>query len=481
MVVHRAVVITWFSTVAVITCGPTQTKMAHRLLLIEQNPPAAEPNLGPLLASIRDLRCDRVTWDSLVPDSLSRSAAQLIVASAVPPTAEVMNLFEWLRGHSIPAPTFAVLPEAADEELVRRALEVADDFTFCPIRRSELEQRVTRLLGPEQSTVESVRNRLAEEMGLAQLVGRHPTFLRAVEQVPRFARSGMPVLITGETGTGKELCARAIHFLSKRRSFPFIAVDCGALADHLIENEVFGHGRGAYTDAHREQHGLIAMAEGGTLFLDEIDSLSLAAQAKLLRVLQERTFRPLGSERFVQADVNVIAATNSDLECCVRDKRFRADLFFRLNVLRLHLPPLRERRADIELLARHFLEEHLKANGPTRKSFSAAAIRRLALYDWPGNVRELFNVVQRAVLAAESAQILPCHVSPTAIAPATTLGAESFRQARAGAIAAFERLYVEELLHKHHGNVTRAARDAQKDRRAFGRLVKKYQIDRRTL
>ena len=237
--------------------------MAHRLLLIEQNPPAAEPNLGPLLASIRDLRCDRVTWDSFVPDSLSRSAAHLIVASAVPPTPGVTNLFRWLRGHSIPAPTFAVLPEAADEELVHCALEVADDFAFWPVRRGEIERRVIRLLGPERSTVESVQDRLAAEMGLAQLVGHHPAFTRVIEQLPAIARSEAPVLITGETGTGKELCARAIHHLSKRRHFPFIALDCAAVPDHLFENEFFGHARGAFTDAHRDQRGLVAMAEGG--------------------------------------------------------------------------------------------------------------------------------------------------------------------------------------------------------------------------
>ena len=165
----------------------------------------------------------------------------------------------------------------------------------------------------------------------------------------------------------------------------------------------------------------------------------------------------------------------------MREKRFRADLFFRLNVLRLYLPPLRERRADIALLAWHFLEEHLKASEPTRKSFSAAAIRRLAFHDWPGNVRELFNVVQRAILAAEGAQILPSHIAVPTAAPAAAAHGVNFRQARAGAIATFERLYVEELLRKHRGNITRAASEAEKDRRAFGRLVKKYDIKRQAL
>jgi two-component system response regulator GlrR len=454
--------------------------MAHRLLLIEQGSPAAETSLGPLLASLRNLDYDAVTWDSFVPDSLNRSAANLIVAVAATPTAKMMSLFEWLCSHSIAAPTLAVLPEGADEELMHRVVEVADDFAFCPLRRTELERRVTRLLGPERSTVDSVRARLTEEMGLSQLVWSDPVFTRVVEQLPSIARSDAPVLIIGETGTGKELCARAIHFLGKRRNFPFIAVDCAAVPDHLFENEFFGHARGAFTDAHRDQRGLVAMAEGGTLFLDEVDALSPAAQVKLLRFLQERAFRPLGADRFERADVNVIAASNRDMESCVRDKQLRSDLYFRLNVLRICLPPLRERGGDVAVLARRFLEELHKPGDPARKSFSTSAMRALALYDWPGNVRELLNVVHRAKVACDGAHILPCHITLCHDRAAAEPPAR-FRAARAAAVEAFERRYVEDLLRKHRGNITRAAREAQKDRRAFGRLVKKYNITRQAL
>src|SRR5207247_1989977 len=171
-----------------------------------------------------------------------------------------------------------------------------------------------------------------------------------------------------ETGTGKELCARAIHHLSSRRSFPFIPVDCAALPDHLFENEFFGHARGAFTDAHAEQKGLVAMAEGGTLFLDEIDALALTAQAKLLRFLEERAFKPLGADRFVKADVHVLAATNRSLEALIRNGQFRSDLYFRLNVLSLHLTPLRDRRGDIALLARHFVDACCVEGDLPRKS-----------------------------------------------------------------------------------------------------------------
>ena len=449
--------------------------MGYRLLVIEDSiPPHA--SVCTALSGDSNYSCQALNWAGLVPQNLSRTEAHAVVAVAVPHTPEVTSFFEWLGAHPITTPTLAVLPNEAEEPLVRMAFQTADDFIFSPIRSDELRHRVGRVLGPRHD-LEAVRQRLLEEMGLTQLVGSDPVFVQAIKQVPPFARSGMPVLITGETGTGKELCARAIHHLGPRRNFPFIAVDCGALPDHLVENELFGHTRGAYTDAHRDQRGLIAMAEGGTLFLDEVDALSLGAQGKLLRFLQERSFRPLGSDRFVHADVNVIAATNRDLEACVHEKQFRSDLYFRLNVLRLHLPPLRERRGDIGLLATHFLEERRASIDRTPRAFCPAASRMLALYDWPGNIRELANAVERAIVACDGPQILPCHISLPRRAAVQPLSGH-FCTARAAAVEAFERRYVEDLLRKHHGNVTHAAREACKDRRAFGRLVKKYSIDR---
>jgi len=306
--------------------------------------------------------------------------------------------------------------------------------------------------------------------------------MQAVRQLPRFARAEAPVCITGETGTGKELCARAMHHLSHRQRAPFIAVDCGALPEQLFENEMFGHSRGAFTDAHRDHKGLIAIAEGGTLFLDEVDALSLPSQAKLLRFLQERTFRPLGSDRFETADVRVIAATNRDLEAVVRDRQFRSDLFFRLNVLRLRLPPLRERRSDLELLAHAALKHYWAGAAEEVPVIAPAALRALRVHDWPGNVRELYNVVQRAVVACDGSLILPEHLGPPFDNFQVRHGPSSdFRSSRAAAVAEFERRYVEDLLMKCNGNVTHAAREAQQDRRAFGRFIKKYNIDRKAL
>jgi DNA-binding NtrC family response regulator len=406
----------------------------------------------------------------------ARADALVAVANASAPAA--IEGFRQLRRHASYIPTVAVLPSGGAETLVAEAFAAADDCVFTPVRMPELRYRLERVLDRSRAQQEIVQDNLLQELGLAQLVGRDPAFLDSVRQVPRLARCNAPVLISGETGTGKELCARAIHFLSNRRSGPFVAVDCAALPDHLLENELFGHSRGAYTDAHRDQRGLVAMAEGGTLFLDEIDSLSMTAQGKLLRFLQDKTFRPLGADRFEQADVQVLAATNKNLDVAVESSQFRADLFYRLNVLRLQLPPLRQRRADIPVLAAHFLREHQTASDGRARIFSAGALRMLGFHHWPGNVRELANVVHRAVVTCEGAQILPCHITLSGLTDSSAPMPAQFRTARAAVLAAFERRYVEDLLRKHGGNVTHAARDANKERRAFGRLIKKHGIDR---
>ncbi len=452
----------------------------RRLVVVEDCAAPAVSEVYAALASDELLQCRRVGWDVDTLATLGTDEDDLVVVVAGLGAGPAATALEWLRARRLAVPTFAVVPPDADEALLRLASAVTDDFMLAPVRAAELRNRVRRLLGSGRAVLAAARRQLMEEMGLTQLVGRDPAFVRAVEHLPRFARTDLPVLITGETGTGKELCARAVHHLGSRKAQPFIAVDCGAIPDSLFESELYGHVRGAFTDAHRDHKGLVAMAEGGTLFLDEIDALSLAAQAKLLRFLQEHTFRALGADRFSRADVRVIAATNRDLDVCLRERRFRADLYFRLNVLRVHLPPLRARRGDVEMLACHLLQECRAAFPAAPSAFTPAAIRMLMMHDWPGNVRELSNVVQRAAVACDGERILPAHVELEGAQPvrARETADESFRTARATVVAAFERRYLEELLQKHHGNVTHAAREAQQERRAFGRLIKKHRITR---
>jgi len=455
--------------------------MPHRLLVIEGRTPSSPAQVLETLASDDSFACQRVRWDEFPAQDLERCRDDLIVAVTTEHETEAVAAFERFRQHPFAAPTFAVLPTRADAPLLRLVSTVADDFMFEPIHPVELRHRVGRMLSDPRHELEAVRRQLVEERGLARLVGRDPAFTRAVEKVPRFAAADLPVMITGETGSGKELCARALHHLGPRRQAPFVAVDCGAVPDLLFENELFGHARGAFTDAHRDHKGLVAMAEGGTLFLDEVDALSPGAQAKLLRFLQERTYRALGSGHFDRADVNVVVASNRDLATCVAEQRFRSDLYFRLNVLRIHLPPLRERPMDIALLAYDALKQCRGTTHAPPKAFTRAAIRRLELHDWPGNVRELFNVVQRGVVACEGERIMPCHLELGSRASDDDEHGADFRTERAAAIAAFEQRYVEQLLRKHRGNVTHAAREARQDRRAFGRFIKKYRIDRRSL
>ena len=447
--------------------------MSSSLLVVQHSSTRERDYLDVALTS-NSVRCTTVSWEALVLPKLLECKAQLILAWANPLAPQAIRFFEWSKDHPIPTPILALLPREIDDEMLRIVSESVADFVLWPIHKGELQQRLQRLLGKidKDREFESAHQQLMQDMGMGRLVGNHPHFVDAIRTIPAIARGDLPVLITGPTGTGKELCARGIHHLSKRSNFPFIAVDCGAIPEHLFENELFGHARGAFTDAHSDQRGLAAMANGGTLFLDEIDALSTTAQVKLLRFLEERTYRPLGAERFTKADVKVIAATNCDLERCVQEKRFRSDLYFRLNVLRLNLPPLMKRRSDIQLLARHFLQSQSRSHRP--KSFTPAALRKLELYDWPGNVRELLNVVQRASVLSEGLHILPTHISfcnSDAVVEAST---ESFQHARNRTIETFEKHYIEEMLEKHNGNVTRAALEAGKERRAFGKLKKKY-------
>jgi DNA-binding NtrC family response regulator len=419
-----------------------------------------------------------LAWPEFRPDTLNPRRSALTVANAAPGSALARDFFAWLNTHSAGTPVFAILPSDAPA-LIEAAVPAVDDFLLWPVRGDELFFRLQRLLGPAPSARGTIHQAFAGELGCRQLVGEEPIFVDALLRLAQCGPSEAAVLLTGETGTGKELCAHALHLLSRRRNGPFIPVECGGIPEHLFESEVFGHLRGAFTDARSEQKGLVSMARAGTLFLDEIDSLSPALQGKLLRLLQEQTYRPLGSEQYCRADVRVVAASNCDLAALVRQQRFRADLYFRLDVLRVHLPALRERRGDIALLARYFAAEICGRDGLGRKTLTPAALRKLEGWNWPGNVRELHNVVHRAALSAPGAEILPRHVTlgdehPLPDSEELGRSAESFRAGKRRAIETFEKTYVGDLLQTFRGNMTRAAREAGKDRRAFGRLAKKY-------
>lgn len=294
-------------------------------------------------------------------------------------------------------------------------------------------------------------------------------------KIPLMAGCDSNVLILGETGTGKEVCAHAIHYLSQRSPNPWIAVNCGAIPAELVEAELFGHTKGAYTTAHAARAGLVREAESGTLFLDDIDCLPLPAQAKLLRFLQEREYRQVGSNAVQHADVRVIAASNCDLNAMVQQGAFRHDLYYRLNVLRLDLPTLRDRPEDIAVLVPHFVSGFARDFQRPVRSLSPGAIVKLLAHDWPGNVRELKHVIERAVLLS-SGPTLQADDIQIDCAHAHERRNDSFQSAKSRVVEKFERNYLERVLVAHSGNVTHAAKAAQKDRRAFFELMRKHDM-----
>ncbi|MBL8481399.1 MAG: sigma-54-dependent Fis family transcriptional regulator, partial [Rhodocyclaceae bacterium] len=301
-------------------------------------------------------------------------------------------------------------------------------------------------------------------------------FCRVKDQIVKLARVDAPVLITGESGTGKELAARAIHYFSQRGDHPFAPVNCAALAESLLESELFGHERGAFTDARNGTAGLVGEAAGGTLFLDEVDTLSAKAQAALLRFLQDRTYRRVGGGGLRRVDLRVVVACNGDLEAMANAKLFRRDLLYRLNVLNLHMPPLRERGEDGVELAEVFLERLAKQYCVPKKRLSPAGLHFIRGHDWPGNVREMENLIHREFLMNDADE-LDFSASLPALSPNARKsdGAPSdFRSAKVRAIAEFEQCYVSEVMNRANGNLTAAARLARTDRSAFGKLARKY-------
>jgi len=390
-----------------------------------------------------------------------------------------MDGFDLIRGvMAMPEPPHVIMITAfgSIETAIRAVKLGAYDYITKPFEIEELQLVVDRALTDRSRArkVERLQREVEDRFGLGMIIAKSAAMRDVVSLVQRIAGSTASILITGESGTGKELIARAIHYNSTRKAGPFVGVNLAAVPEGLIESELFGHKKGAFTDARADKPGLFVEADGGTFFLDEIGELALPLQAKLLRVLQEYEVRPLGATKNQRVDVRVIAATNKNLEEMLGDGSFREDLYYRLNVIHLDLPPLRSRPEDIVPLADRFLEQLSAKQAPPRRfRLSPEAQHLLLAYHWPGNVRELMNVLERGVALCQGELIadddLPPHVRERR--PVDFLGAAV---ARRMSLAELEREFIERVLEDEAGNKTRAAQRLGLDRKTLYRKLDEY-------
>lgn len=361
------------------------------------------------------------------------------------------------------------------------------DFVTKPLELDGL----TRMLykGLERSRLlnenKKLRSKICPGEPIPDFIGQSPSMQRLYKTIQTSANSEYTVLIRGASGTGKEICARAIHSLSKRSEDPFVMVNCPAIPEHLLESELFGYRKGAFTGADRNHAGLFFQANGGTICLDEIGDIPVSIQTKLLRVLQEQEIKQLGADTSIKIDVRIIASTNADLESKITEGKFREDLFYRLEVLTLRMPSLYEIAEDVPLLADHFLKKVRIELGSSEKSFSQAALEKLGKHNWPGNIRELQNVIRRAVLFCPGPVIDVEHLMMEAPLPApgpdvrqeADMEIISYKEAKDGWLDSFTRQYVHTLLKKSSGNISQAARLSHLTRAALQKIMRRYNID----
>lgn len=384
------------------------------------------------------------------------------------------------RAKSLPKPPVCILMTAyGSEEIAVNAMKQgADDYIAKGrLQIDELEMRIARALKHQTLETENVtlRKQLDSKFGLENIVGESPAMKEIFDVVQQVAPTRATVLVLGESGTGKELIAKAVHQLSPRAKLPFVTVHCAALAPTLLESELFGHERGAFTGAHERRIGRFEQAQGGTLFLDEIGEIDATVQVKLLRFLGERTFERVGSNKTQTADVRLVAATNKNLEALVKEGKFREDLFFRLRVVEIELPPLRERSGDIPLLAQSFLREFAKENAKPVNDFTVDALEALMNFNWPGNVRELRTAIEHAVVLSKGERVTLRDLPPSvrhggAVEPKLVLGKDL-------TVKDAEKQLIIRALKETDGNRTHAAKKIGMSRRTFHRKLHEYHLE----
>ncbi len=391
-------------------------------------------------------------------EAIDQNSYDVIISDLKMPKASGMDVLEHALKHSSQSLTIIITAHATVETAVKALRKGAADYILKPVDFDEVIIRINNLLDHKKLVQENkyLREQIDQEYNFNHIIGESDAMKRIYKMVERVSQATSNVLITGASGTGKELVARAIHSNGPRRDKPFLAVNCGALPEHLVESELFGHTKGAFTGASSDKKGIFVAADGGTVFLDEIGEIPLNLQVNLLRVIQEREVKPVGSNRMISFDTRIISASNKNLEKEIEEGNFRDDLYYRLNVVEIHLPPLSERKEDIPLLAHHFLQKYNKELQRSLKGFASEAMNALMAYEWKGQVRELENVIERAVLLSDNDYVrledLPKIIS--SVSGEYSIDSNSLEEA----VFAFEKHHIQSVLKRTEGNKSEAAR-----------------------
>ncbi len=415
-------------------------------------------------------------------DEIKSGGYDMIISNHTLPDRNGLDLLRQSR-RVVPDTPFVVLGSSGNVEAAVLAMRGgAADFVEKPLTTAKIKQLLckTTIKAARSNGHDGERHVLRGGCTDDNIIGRSAPMQQVFEMIARVAEGESSVTITGESGTGKELVARSIHAKSSRHRKPFVPVNCGAFPEHLFESELFGYEKGAFTGAYRRKLGLLEYADGGTFFLDEICELSMPLQVKLLRLLQEKRIRRVGGTEEIPVDVRIISASNGNLEKAIESHLLREDLYYRLNVISIHLPPLRERSEDLQLLCQHFVNKYARATPKHILGISDSALRCLEKYHWPGNIRELENVIERAITLVTNEWIEICDLPENLICsredePAVRVDLP-FKEAKDRMVELFEKEYVTRLLTEHEGNITKAAQTSGIARRTLHRLVKRHQI-----
>ncbi len=416
---------------------------------------------------------------------LRKQQFDIIMADLKMPKMDGMAILDMVKNIQSSAVVVIMTAYATIETAIEATRKGAFDYISKPFRKERILITIDKAMEWQKLTQENItlRNSLRQKKEFLPIIDFSPPIISITKMIAQVAKSTATILISGESGTGKELVAKAIHYHSNRKNKPFITVNCTAMPEQIIESELFGHVKGSFTGAWKDKRGIVEEADQGTLFLDEIGALNMAMQAKLLRLLQEGEYKPVGGLTTKQADIRFVAATNQDLKKLIEAKQFREDLYYRLNVINLHLPPLRDRKENIPILAYHFLEKFNSLNNKKIGGIDPEAISALMSKSWPGNIRELENCIERGVILCQSdtikiSDILPqepvAHTSPLVDRNIYTL---PFKEAKKIIIKAFHSKYINWILQQNKGNISKAAEHAELQRQYLHRLIKEEDIN----